>query len=148
MEPLQKLPRRRRLGRLIAQAPFQAGIVGQEPQVFRTLPSCDLEQDQRLDDPGFGESALALAQGQVGFDQAGQAQRPEGAGDREQPGVGAGRLGQRPGIQDKRCFGQQGQARRHAMTYRKSICKSQLKSAFSPDIFQSAENKARIRVTP
>jgi hypothetical protein len=62
VEPLQKIPRRRGLGRLVPQPPFQAGVVGQEPQVFRALPAQDLEQDQRLDDLGFGESALALAQ--------------------------------------------------------------------------------------
>ena len=59
------------------------------------------------------KSALAFAQGQVGLDHPGQAQRPVGAGDRQQPGVRAGGLGQRAGIQDEGRLAHQRQASRH-----------------------------------
>ena len=44
VKALQKPPHRRRLGRPIPQAPFQTGILGEQPNVLRTVPADGLQQ--------------------------------------------------------------------------------------------------------
>jgi len=64
-----------------------------------------LQQDQRFDGFGFGAAAAAMVEIQVSGDQAGELQRAESAGGRQEPGMGAGHLDQGAGIELEGGFG-------------------------------------------
>ena len=104
MEAFQKLAQRGGLGRGVAQTPFQAGIVGQELDVFGTLSAHGLQQDRRLDHLAFIMAAFAFAQREIGLDQGGQAQGTIGPGDGQQASVGTGGFLERAKIEDERSF--------------------------------------------
>ena len=53
---------RRRFGRTIAQAPFQAVVPGQQVHIFGAFPAYGLEQRDGFDELGLGKAALAFAQ--------------------------------------------------------------------------------------
>ena len=81
--------------------------------IFGAFPADRLEQGNGFDELGLGKAALAFAQGQIGADQSGQTQGAVNAGNAQEPGMRAGRLVQRPLIQDEGRLVQQRQARRH-----------------------------------
>ena len=114
MEEFQKLAQRGGLGRGIAQTTFQAGIVGQQMDVFGTLSAQDLQQDRRLDHLAFIVAAFAFAQREIGLDQGGQAQGTIGPGDGQQARVGTGGFLERAKIQDERSLVQKRQTCGHS----------------------------------
>jgi hypothetical protein len=126
MEEFQKLAQRGGLGRGIAQTTFQAGIVGQQMDVFGTLSAQDLQQDGRLDHLAFIVAAFAFAQREIGLDQGGQAQGTIGPGDGQQArvGTGSGRRSRTNGVLCK--SGKRADILEK--TYRISICNSQAKT--------------------
>src|SRR5213082_1273694 len=108
--------------------------------VLRTFPTDGLEQDHRFDQLSFGEATLAFAQRKIGGDQTGDGQGTVNAGDSQKSRLGAGRLVQGPLVQDEGGLVKQRQARRHEMTYRKSIGFGQQKNAFLSTFFEKSEN--------
>ena len=104
VEAFQKLAQCGGLGRGVDQTPFQAGIIGQELNVFGTLSTHGLQQDRRLDHLAFIMAAFAFAQREIGLDQGGQAQGTIGPGDGQQASVGTGGFLERARIEDERSF--------------------------------------------
>jgi hypothetical protein len=85
-------------GEGVTQSPAQAGIVGKQAEVLGTIAGGGLEEDEEFDELGFGETASALFEGEVGLDEVGEFEGTEGTGGGEESGVDAGGFGERPGV--------------------------------------------------
>ena len=101
----------RGLGRTIAQAPFQAGVIAQQASILRRLSADNLEQDGRFDHLPFVMSSLAFTQFKIGLDQTRQAEGAKGARNSERASMRAAGLGERARIQHEGSFVQDGQSR-------------------------------------
>src|ERR1035437_2926408 len=136
------------LGGTIAQTPCQAVVPSQQMHVFGAFPADGLEQGNAFDELGLGKAALAFAQGQIGTDQSGQAQSAVNVRNAQETGVRAGRLAQRPLIQDEGRLVQQRQTRRHGNDlyepYRTLSTKNLHSTALFMEIQELGEDQGRI----
>jgi len=98
-----------------------------------------LEQGDGFDELGFGKAALSLAQGQIGTDQSGHTQSAVSTRNAQEPGMRAGRLVQRPLIQDEGRLVQQRQARRHRNELYKAYRTLSTKNLHSTALFREIQ---------
>ena len=115
VKAVQKGPQGRHLGQRKPQAPFQAGIPGQQLDVLRAVPADGLQEQEGFDELALGETALAAFEREIGGDQVGQMQRAEGAGGGQQAGVAAGGFLEGPGIDGEGRLVLDWNARRHGL---------------------------------
>ena len=113
VKALEKTAHRTHLGKRETQAPFQAGVVAQQLHVLGAIAAGGLQQDDRFQVLRLVKPALALLELEMRRGQSGNAQRAEGAGGGQQPGVRTGHLVQGPRVDFKGRLLLGGDASRH-----------------------------------